>query len=188
MNVSGIWNLPLTNRKDWVGTLLGGFQLSGIFTFNTGLPWTPVQYAYCLPQPGQCISPTRPTEVIANPIYSNSTYALTTQGVNFPGGGGAYFASPAGTTLPAIGRNSFRGPDFKTVDMSIAKNFRLDTAGLPEGSLIQLKMNAYNVFNILNLSPFNFGDTNTNYLDPTSGRAISALSGRVLELEARFQF
>jgi len=72
--------------------------------------------------------------------------------------------------------------------MSIQKNFRLDTAGLPEGSLIQLRMNAYNVFNILNLSPFNFGDSNTNYLDPTFGRAISATSGRVLELEARFQF
>ncbi len=188
INVSGIWNLPLTNRKDWVGTLLGGFQLSGIFTFNTGLPWTPVQYAYCLPQPGQCISPTRPTEVIANPIYSNSSYALTTPNVNFPGGGAAYFASPQGSTLPAIGRNSFRGPNFKSVDLSLAKNFRLDTVGLPEGSLIQLKMNAYNVFNFLNLSPFNFGDTNTNYLDPTFGRAISALSGRVLELEARFQF
>jgi hypothetical protein len=187
-NVSGIWQLPFSGRKDLLGTLLGGFQLSGIFTFNTGLPWTPVQYAYCLPQPGQCISPTRPTEVIANPIYSNSTYALTTQGVNFPGGGSAYFASPAGSTLPAIGRNSFRGPGFKSVDMSIQKNFRLDTAGLPEGSLIQLRMNAYNVFNILNLSPFNFGDSNTNYLDPTFGRAISATSGRVLELEARFQF
>jgi hypothetical protein len=57
-----------------------------------------------------------------------------------------------------------------------------------EGSLIQPRMNAYNVFNLLNLSSFNFGDPNTNYLDPTFGRAVSALSGRVLELEARFQF
>ncbi len=32
-------------------------------------------------------------------------------------------------------------------------------------------MNAYNVFNILNLTPFNFGDSNTNYLDPTFGLA-----------------
>ncbi len=59
---------------------------------------------------------------------------------------------------------------------------------LPEGSLIQLRMNAYNVSNILNLTPFQFGDTNTSYLDPTFGRALSATSGRVLELEARFQF
>ena len=72
--------------------------------------------------------------------------------------------------------------------MSLAKNFRLDTIGMPEGSLIQLRMNAYNMFNMLNLTPFNFGDTNTNINDPTFGRAISAKSGRVLELEARFQF
>jgi hypothetical protein len=188
INVSGTWNLPLTGRKDLLGTLLGGFQLSGIFSFNTGMPWTPVTYAYCLPQPGTCISPTRPTEVLQPPVYSNSTAALTTPGLNFPGGGGHYFASPQGTTLPAIGRNSFRGPDFKTVDLSLSKNFRLDTFGAPEGSLVQLRMNAYNVFNILNLSPFNFGDPNTNINDPTFGRALSATSGRVLELEARFQF
>ncbi len=113
---------------------------------------------------------------------------MTTNGVNFPGGGAAYFTSPPGTTLPAIGRNSFRGPDFKSVDLSLAKNFRLDTFGMPEGSLLQLKMNAYNVFNILNLTSFNFGDSNTNISDPTFGRAISATSGRVLELEGRFQF
>ncbi len=175
VNVSGIWQLPFSGRKDLLGTLLGGFQLSGIFTFNTGLPWTPVQYAYCLPQPGNCISPTRPTEVIANPIYSNSSYALTTPGVNFPGGGAAYFASPQGSTLPAIGRNSFRGPNFKSVDMSIAKNFRLDTAGLPEGAYIQLRMNAYNVFNILNLSSFNFGDST-----PTTSTRHSAARSRPL--------
>jgi hypothetical protein len=96
--------------------------------------------------------------------------------------------SPSDSLVTAIGRNSFRGPGFRSVDLSLAKNFRLDTFGMPEASLVQLKMNAYNVFNILNLTPFNFGDTNTNINDPTFGRAISATSGRVLELEARFQF
>jgi hypothetical protein len=188
VNAAAIWDLPFARGNNLLGTLLGGWQLSGIFTYNTGLPWTPVQSAYCLPQPGQCISPTRPTQVIATPVYSSSTSALSTPGVNFPGGGAAYFASPPGSTVPAIGRNSFRGPGFRSVDMSIQKNFRLNTAGLPEGAFIQLRMNAYNVFNILNLTPFNFGDSNTNYLDPTFGLAESATSGRVLELEARFQF
>jgi hypothetical protein len=59
---------------------------------------------------------------------------------------------------------------------------------LPEGTLIQLRANAYNIFNLLNLNSFNFGDANTNITDPTFGRAESAQAGRVIELQARIQF
>ena len=183
-----MYYLPFSNRKDLLGTLLGGFEISPIFTWNTGLPWTPVTYRYCIPQPGNCISPTRPTEVLMNPIYSNSNYALTHPDVNFPGGGSAFFATPAGTKFPAINRNSFRGPDFRTLDLSVAKNFRLDTFHLPEASRLQLRANFYNIFNLLNLSNFQFGDASTNINDPSFGRALTATSGRVVELEGRFEF
>jgi outer membrane receptor protein involved in Fe transport len=187
-NISAVYYLPGSGRKGWIGTLVGGFEVTGIFTYNSGLPWTPVSYGYCIPQPGSCISPTRPTAILQNPVYSNSNDALTSPTANFPGGGTAYFATPPGTTLPAISRNSFRGPNFRTIDLSISKNFKLSGAHLPEASNIQLRMNLYNAFNMLNLSNFNFGDTNTNINDPTFGRALTALSGRVIELQGRFQF
>ncbi len=145
-------------------------------------------YSYCIPQPGNCVSPTRPTEVVQTPIYSNSNSALTTANVNFPGGGSAYFATPMGTSLPAIQRNSFRGPDYRDIDLSLSKNFKLDVFHLGEQSNLQIRANLYNAFNILNLSNFNFGDSNTNIDDPTFGRALTAYAGRVVELQARFTF
>lgn len=186
VTASAVYYLPGSHRKDWIGTVLGGFELSGIFTFNTGLPWTPVSSQYCLPVASQCLSPIRPSGVIAPIVYDNSNSALTTPGVNFPGGGLAYFNTHPG--IPAIGRNSFRGPNYRGIDLSLSKNFRLDTLGLPEGTLIQLRANAYNIFNLLNLNSFNFGDANTNITDPTFGRAESAQAGRVIELQARIQF
>ena len=186
LNINAVYYLPWANKKGWKGTLLGGFQVSGIFTWNTGLPWTPIASVSCLPLPGACLSPYRPSAVLATPVYSNSNSALTTPGVNFPGGGLNYFSSTPG--VPAVGRNSFRGPGYRSVDMSLAKNFRFDTFGLPEGSMLQLRANFYNIFNLLNLNSFNFGDANTNIADPTFGLATSATAGRVVELEARFQF
>ena len=134
------------------------------------------------------MSPTRPTEVLQPAVYSNSNSALTSATANFPGGGAAYYASPAGTTLPAIGRNSLRGPTYHDIDLSLSKNFKLDIFHLGESSNLQIRANLYNAFNMLNLSNFNFGDTNTNINDPTFGRALSAYAGRVVELQARFSF
>jgi Carboxypeptidase regulatory-like domain/TonB dependent receptor len=186
--ISAVYYLPGFKDKTVLNTLLGGFQISGIVTLSTGLPWTPVTYAYCIPQPGNCVSPTRPTEVLQAPVYSNSNSALTTANANFPGGGAAYFASPTGSILPAIGRNSFRGPDYRDIDLSLSKNFKLDVFHLGEGSNLQIRANLYNAFNILNLSNFNFGDSNTNINDPTFGRALTAYNGRIVELQARFTF
>jgi hypothetical protein len=186
--ISAVYYLPGFKDKTVLNTLLGGFQVSGIVTLSSGLPWTPVTYAYCIPQPGNCVSPTRPTQVLQPPVYSNSNSALTTADVNFPGGGAAYFASPPGSTLPAIGRNSFRGPTYRDIDLSLAKNFKLDVFHLGEGSNFQIRANLYNAFNILSLSNFNFGDSNTNINDPAFGRALTAYAGRVVELQARFTF
>jgi len=39
------WDLPiLRNRHDWVGKTLGGWIVSGVFTYHTGFPWPPVSF------------------------------------------------------------------------------------------------------------------------------------------------
>jgi hypothetical protein len=107
-----------------------------------------------------------------------------------------------------VGRNSFRGPHFLNVDMTFAKAF-----GLPkmpffgESSQIEFRASAYNVFNKLNLKPFGFNTNSTfvgtltpenptvvtetpNFVSPNGsfGQAEGALSGRIVELQARFSF
>ena len=108
---------------------------------------------------------------------------------------------PTGTTpdFPGIGRNSFRGPRYQDIDLTVAKEIGLPTTKIfGEGAKIELRMTAYNTFNKLNLAPFSFGSTSTTissnnhggvpFANPLFGTATSGLAGRVLELQARFSF
>lgn len=180
-NGSVVYRLPWFNhRSNLMGEALGGWTISGIFTYDSGLPWTPVSTQTCLQVASQCLSPYRPSAVLQPLVYSNSFHALTS-GANFPGGGPAYFDQTPG--IPAVGRNSLRGPGFHSIDLSIAKMFRVT-----ETVNVEMRADAFNVFNITNLSPFNFGDPNTVINNPVFGQALTATAGRVLELEGRFRF
>jgi hypothetical protein len=123
------------------------------------------------------------------PVYSNSYSALTSATANFPGNITGNPASPSlyydvlNPGIPAIGRNSFRGPDYKSLDFSLGKAFRIT-----ESTGIELRANAFNALNITNLLPFNFGAANTTINNPLFGRALGSTAGRVLELQARFHF
>jgi hypothetical protein len=186
--LSGIWDLPIFRAKrEGAAKFLGGWQLSGIFTYHTGFPWTPVDNN-CLETPGQqFICPIRPVGYSggAGTDYSNSTF-LRPNG-NFPGGGANFFTlTPVGP--PGVGRNSFRGPRYRSIDMTFGKNTPLPFLG--EGGNLQLRMNVFNVFNNLNLTPFTFNTPSTVVQDQFFGTAgtTPALAGRVVELQARVTF
>ncbi|MCU1294213.1 MAG: hypothetical protein JWP08_3063, partial [Bryobacterales bacterium] len=111
-----------------------------------------------------------------------------------------YFTIPnySGTGVPPtpqVGRNYLRGPNLLNVDTTIQKSF-----GLPkmpvfgEGARLTIRGDLFNVFNKLNLTPLSadardqqisFDGTTSN---PLFGVAQSALGGRVVTLQARFEF
>ena len=188
-NVSGLWDLPfLRHRQDWVGKAFGGWQIDGILTAHSGFPWTP--------HTGQCVRsansnnfvcPSRPPHYFGGALDDTNNDAFIRPGGNFPGGGLLYFDpnNPNGLLLPGIGRNSFRGPRYFAVDFSLAKR-----TGMPklfgEGAFLEVKANFFNAFNQLNLAPLEFFSPNVDSRD--FGRAQSALAGRVVEFQARFNF
>ena len=189
--LSGLWDLPLfRNRKDALGKVLGGWQVDGILAAHSGFPWTP-HTGQCVRAPGSqdFICPSRPSKYFGGALNDTSNDAFIRPGGNFPGGGLKYFDpnNPSGTLLPGIGRNSFRGPKYFAVDLSVAKR-----TGLPgflklgEGAFLEIKANFFNAFNSLNLAPFGFFSPNIDNVD--FGRARNALAGRVVELQARFSF
>ena len=188
---SGLWDLPIfRNRRDGIGKALGGWQLSGILTKHTGFPWTP--------HTGQCVQsansqdfvcPSRPTRYFGGALNDTSNEAFTRLGGNFPGGGLKYFDpnNPGGKLLPGIGRNSFRGPKYFAVDLSLAKRTALPGFfHLNEDAFFEVKANAFNLFNNTNLAPFGFFSPLIDNAD--FGRAKNALAGRVVELQGRFSF
>lgn len=209
----GLWDLPiLRGRNDWIGKIAGGWQASGDFQFHSGFPWTPVASNSCnLLLGGVTICPIRPIAFNGDAGKDHSTNAFLPSATgfspNFPNGAASYFTlvngpQPPGTTLPApgVGRNSFRGPRFSAIDMSVMKEFGLPSMKfVGEAAKIQLRINAFNLFNKLNLAPFTFGSGSTtiSYNNDSSGNPVSnpqfgaallGLAGRVVELEGRFVF
>lgn len=188
--LSGLWDLPLfRTRKDALGKALGGWQINGILTSHTGFPWTPHTGTcdHSNPLTLEVICPLRPVSYKGGALNDTSNDAFIRPGANFPGGGLSFFGTnnPNGLIPPGIGRNSFRGPKYFAVDLSVAKR-----TGLPrflgEGAFLELKANAFNAFNNLNLVPLGYFSPTVESSD--FGRSSGALAGRVVEFQARFNF
>jgi outer membrane receptor protein involved in Fe transport len=188
---SGLWDLPFFRlNQSMAGKILGGWQLSGIMTWHTGFPWTP-KTGRCTSTPGgPTLCPARPARYFGGALTDTSNDTFTSAHGQFPGiatTGAPYFDinNPGGNLRPGIGRNSFRGPRYFSLDMTIGKK-----TGLPgfmgEGASLDLRANFFNALNNLNLAPFRFFAANIE--DPNFGRAERGLAGRVIELQARFSF
>ncbi|HUE84402.1 MAG TPA: TonB-dependent receptor [Pyrinomonadaceae bacterium] len=199
--LSGLWDLPIfRTRNDLTGKLLGGWQLNGILTAHTGFPWTPKLDAnFRLPN-GNFFGPIRPIAYFGGALEDTSNEAFLRPNGNFPGGGAQFFSTQtivdpvlnAPTYLlnpPGIGRNVFRGPRYRNFDLSLIKRFKMGSfLNLSEVAGLDLRVNFFNLFNIQNLAHFN-SDNSSTFVNRTQfGRATDALSGRVIELQARFNF
>ena len=186
---SAVWELPFFRTgNDVARKVLGGWELSGIATFHTGFPWTPV-IGQCVTTLGPSLCPSRPGFYFGGAGNDTSNEAFI-NGTNFPGGGTHFFSTDALAPgqLPGIGRNSFRGPNYRDISLTFAKKFGLPARILGEGSNFEVKANFFNVFNILNLLPFSFNTDSTNVQNPNFGRSSGALSGRVIEIQGRLNF
>jgi|RhiMethySRZTD1v2_1073278.scaffolds.fasta_scaffold08783_2 carboxypeptidase family protein/TonB-dependent receptor-like protein len=194
---SGVWTLPIfRDGKGVAGKLAGGWELSGILTASSGFPWTPVVggSACGVVVAGGGICPLRPIAQI-RPAATNDIGNDTFLGAGqFPGGGVTFFTPPPPGSFtspprPGVGRNSLRGPGYFSIDMTAIKSFRLPSKSfLGENGGVEIRANAYNLFNRLNLTPFKANEDNTQIQHPDFGRAIGALSGRVAEVQVRFSF
>ena len=191
---SSLYDLPFFKRQEgFLGHVLGGFNLSGIFTASSGFPWTPVTCGAFEATPGgQTLCPIRPIAYLGGAGHSTSNSAYI-DGTNFPGGGQKYFiiTSPTSgpTTLPpGIGRNSWRGPGYLSTDFSIGKQTSLSGLHMGEAAKLDLRANFYNIFNKLNLQPMAFGSANSTIENQDFGLSPGGTAGRVVELMARFSF
>lgn len=213
----GMWQPVIFHGSNsWMEKIAGGWSLSGILNLHSGFPWTPVVNVqggnlYC----GQCgYSTVFPTAYLGGAGTSTSNDQFKT-GSNYPNGSLTYFAAPVpcsptrttncytafsgsnfGSAVPpppGVRRNSFNGPGYRDIDLTLAKAFGLPKAPiLGENAKVEFRLDAYNVFNNLNFNPGsisnNVGDPVAGRSNPSFGRAQSALAGRVVTLGARFSF
>ncbi|CAN5614573.1 hypothetical protein BH10ACI3_BH10ACI3_00860 [soil metagenome] len=208
ITATALWDIPFfKDQSGWQGKLLGGWQINLIATHHTGFPWTPKAFGCLLGTTTNNFCDPRPLSYTGQQPLANTNANFLSPGGIFPGayipgadcnvapGCNRYFntvvpfnANPF-THAPGIGRNVFRGPRYSDLDMSFAKQFGLPNWGvLGESAKLDLRFNFFNIFNTLNLSPFNSNSDPTRVALQTFGTATSALAGRTGELQIRLSF
>ncbi len=155
--VSHIWDLPFGKNRKYLGSasraldlLVGGWEINGVTTWESGLPFTP-SYNEC----GQDIDngPCRPDKVASASVSNPNQFQWfkTTGGValDVPGTTNntvGPWRRPAIETFGNVGRNTFRGPKFFNGDISLLKNFQIT-----EKVKGQFRAESFNFWNHVNL-------------------------------------
>lgn len=177
LSLTGLWELPFwrTNRGI-LGEAFGGWQLSGFTVLQSGYPFSVINTA---PFPSgdynaDGTSGDRPNAPLSSLASSGFSRQQFLSGV-FPA---SAFPTPAPGTIGNLGRNTFTGPGFLEVDLSLSKRF-----AITERIHFQIRGDAFNALNRVNLNTPT-GDLSSN----TFGRSTSALSPRQFQLGARLEF
>jgi hypothetical protein len=210
--IYGMWQpIFFHGNRAWVDKIAGGWSLSGILNIHSGFPWTPLVNVssgslYC----GTCgYSTLLPAAYLGGAGTSTSNDQFKT-GANYPNGAETYFALPTYTQYsgsafgnalpqsPGVQRNALNGPGYRDVDLTLSKGFGFpNNRVLGEAARLELRLDAYNVFNNLNFNPTsistNIGSANpdgspASPSNPAFGRAQAALAARVVTVGARFSF
>ncbi len=185
--LSAVWDLPIfkSGRK---GQLLGGWQLNTILSLQSGRPFdvdcTLAWFQGCdFNMDGvQVDRPNNPGNVrtsgFNNHQFVNGVFPIQ---AFCPGGIVPFFDGtpcvPVGTD-GNLGRNAFRGPSFKSVDLGLFKN-----TVIREGLNLQFRAEAFNLFNRVNLyNPI--GDLGS----PLFGKSVAAFPSRQLQLGLKLVF
>jgi hypothetical protein len=142
--INATYDLPFgrndaAHGKRWVEWLLGNWQLSGIQTLQSGLPFTP-QLSYNPSNDGDTRNPVRPS---LNPSFTGQV---------IQGGPDRYFnpsafLQPLPGTYGNAGRNILQGPALVETDLSLTKKFSLS-----ERWNMQFRSEFFNVFNRTNFN------------------------------------
>ena len=144
--LNAVWDLPKPSTQMAVPRfLLSGWELGGIFTAQTGMPFT-ATIAADRAGTGTAAGNNNGQRPDYNPAPGCSTNAIN------PGHPENYirlqcFSFPAPGTLGNLGRNTMRAPGLEDFDFSLFKNHNL----LGEKLKMQFRVEAFNLLNRSNL-------------------------------------
>ena len=209
VTVTALYTSPKVHTGNaLLNAVANGWQANTIITAHTGFPFTPVTYnlqANVITN-AAVVGPTRPLGILpgGGPIGSSCSNSAFETGSNFPnrGAGGTaggvnYFnitapVLPPGQNYiykPGIGRNSFRGPCYRDIDLSLGKQVEFPTWS-DQHAVLRFQANVFNAFNLLQLSPITNGNAGggANINDANFGKATNVDAGRVIELSMRLNF
>jgi hypothetical protein len=184
-----VWELPFGRQLSGLPAVLGrGWQLSSIVAVRSGNPLTVFvrgnrSRSQWAPSIGPGLGFDRPS-MAPGRTYESAVLGSPDQYLDPT----AFMLQPPGT-LGNVGRNTFIGPNLRTVDLSAAKNFRIG-----EAANLQFRAEAFNLFNRANFGPPNVlafagGTGPTEAPLPTFGRIRNTVtSARQIQFALRLSF
>ena len=141
LNIGYVYDLPFFRTPGLTHTFLGGWQVSGITTFQTGTPYSVVNSGAFSDNAG-----------VANGIGTGSYPDLIGDpNANVPRGlaGNPHaFTAPRGLTYGTAPRNLMTNPHRTNFDMALFKRFAIN-----ERSGLEFRAEAFNVFNHTQWAP-----------------------------------
>jgi hypothetical protein len=167
---SYIWEMPFfrDSQQPFLRQVLGGWQIAGVTTIQSG---TPINVTIGTDR-ANTGSPNQRPDMVGTPSADCGGDAL----VNCIDP--SAYALPAQFTFGNAPRNHLRGPGDVITDLTLSKSF-----GLGGPSELQLRVEAFNVFNTAN-----FNNPNGQFGTANFGRITSAQDMRQIQLGARLTF
>jgi hypothetical protein len=169
------------NSSRWLDEIIGGWQVSGIVTWRTGLaiPAIGGNSTLSLAADNGALF-TGAQSAVASGIHTDTANNNQIQFFADPKAALKAFSFVSGLTVGS--RDTLRGPSFTNTDLAVVKNFPL----FGEKYKLQFRAEAFNAFN----HP-NFGLPDTGITSSTFG-VITSLAGqepaRVMQFALRFDF
>jgi outer membrane receptor protein involved in Fe transport len=157
----GVWELPigrdrryLSNASAPLDAILGGWQLNTVYSWQSGLPFTP-SYRDCNADrdTGWCrpdlVGEWKPDEQTAEAWFVTTPLAADGRVTPLTSNGQTLgpWGRPARGTFGDVGRNRLVGPSFSQLDLSFFKNFVL-----MEDVRITFRAEVFNALNTVNLA------------------------------------
>jgi hypothetical protein len=184
-NVNYVYELPFfSGRHDFVGNVLGGWQASGIVTYQTGLPFTATTSnldpagtglinANPTARPNQLCDPNQNAPHTPQQWFDTSCFQLNPS--NSTNTRLAGFPTVPGTA----GRGVIFGPRTFRTDFTMSKNIRFG-----EHMKLQLRGEVFNIFNQTNFRSF----VSTNVTSLSFGQIGAVRDPRTMQFGAKFSF
>lgn len=186
LRLNGVWDLPQFKNMGLAQYAVGGWEVSGIMNYSSGIPFS-VTTGSSAPWlgGGRDMGSLRMNLTGTNPCAgcgSRDSWTTFRTGTYF--NTAAYTTPLAAATLGTYGnsgRNSLIGPSYFDTDMSAVKNFPFLSR---ENSKVQFRAD---IFNLFNRAPFN--NPATSFSAPsTFGKITSAGNARQVQLALRLEF
>ena len=178
LTMNYVYELPwYQEQRGFSGKLLGGWQMYGIITFQTGLPFTATTSAFDAAGLG----------IIPALIAGNRPNQLCDPNEGGAGTFEEWFNTDCFEKNPSVntgianvvgsaGRSTIDGPGTRRVDFTLAKNIRFG-----EHMRLQLRAETFNVFNWTN-----FRAIQTNVTNAAFGQVISVRDPRTMQFGIKF--